>query len=229
VPAVRPILVGAFNAHLRDSVRRGILGREELEAGQIQDSIQAAVCFADLVGFTRLGGEVELEELGSVAGGLAVIANEVVKPPVRLIKTIGDAAMFVSPEPGPLVAVALSLVEAVQSADLPALRAGIAFGPALLRAGDFYGHSVNLASRVTGIARPDSVLCTKEVHDATEDAFEWSFAGKHRLKGIPDREPLYRAHRIDTPAEGSEREADDEQPAKVRRATPKRVRNRERS
>ena len=229
VPAVRPILVGAFNAHLRDSVRRGILGREELEAGQIQDSIQAAVCFADLVGFTRLGGEVELEELGSVAGRLAVIANEVVKPPVRLIKTIGDAAMFVSPEPGPLVAVALSLVEAVQSADLPALRAGIAFGPALLRAGDFYGHSVNLASRVTGIARPDSVLCTKEVHDATEDAFGWSFAGKHRLKGIPDREPLYRAHRIDTPAEGSEREADDEQPAKVRRATPKRVRNRERS
>ncbi len=100
VPAVRPILVGAFNAHLRDGVRRGILGREELEAGQIQDSVQAAVCFADLVGFTRLGGEVELEELGSVAGGLAAMANEVVRPPVRLIKTIGDAAMFVSPEPG---------------------------------------------------------------------------------------------------------------------------------
>ena len=52
-----------------------ILGREELEAGQIQDSVQAAVCFADLVGFTRLGGEVELEELGSVAGGLAAIAS----------------------------------------------------------------------------------------------------------------------------------------------------------
>ena len=161
VPAVRPILVGAFNAHLRDGVRRGILGRAELEAGQIPDSVQAAVCFADLVGFTRLGGEVEPEELGSVAGGLAAIANEVVKPPVRLIKTIGDAAMFVSPDPAPLVAVALSLVEAVQAADLPALRAGIAFGPALLRAGDFYGHSVNLASRVTGIARPES----RAVHD----------------------------------------------------------------
>ena len=205
VPAVRPILVGAFNAHLRDGVRRGILGRAELEAGQIPDSVQAAVCFADLVGFTRLGGEVEPEELGSVAGGLAVIANEVVKPPVRLIKTIGDAAMFVSPEPAPLVAVALSLVEAVQAADLPALRAGIAFGPALLRAGDFYGHSVNLASRVTGIARPESVLCTTEVHDAAAEQFEWSFAGKHRLKGIPERVPLYRAHRIEAPAEESER------------------------
>ena len=229
VPAVRPILVGAFNAHLRDGVRRGILGRAELEAGQIPDSVQAAVCFADLVGFTRLGGEVGPEELGSVAGGLAAIANEVVKPPVRLIKTIGDAAMFVSPDPAPLVAVALSLVEAVQAADLPALRAGIAFGPALLRAGDFYGHSVNLASRVTGIARPESVLCTTEVHDAAAEQFEWSFAGRHRLKGIPERVPLYRAHRIETPAEESEREADDSTPTKVRRATPKRTRRRERT
>ncbi len=229
VPAVRPILVGAFNAHLREGVRRGILGREELEAGQIQDSVQAAVCFADLVGFTRLGGEVEPEELGSVAGGLAAIANDVVRPPVRLIKTIGDAAMFVSPDPGPLVAVALSLVEAVQAADLPALRAGIAFGPALLRAGDFYGHSVNLASRVTGVARPESVLCTQEVHDAAAEAFEWSYAGKHRLKGIPERVPLYRAHRIDAPVKESEREPEDESPSKVRRATPKRHRRRERA
>ena len=229
VPAVRPILVGAFNAHLRDGVRRGILGREELEAGQIQDSVQAAVCFADLVGFTRLGGQVELEELGSVAGGLAAMANEVVRPPVRLIKTIGDAAMFVSPEPGPLVDVALSLVEAVQSADLPALRAGIAFGPALLRAGDFYGHSVNLASRVTGTARPESVLCTKEVRDAAADAFEWSFAGKHRLKGIPERVSLYRAHRINTPADASEHDVAEDPPSKVRRATQKRTRRRERT
>jgi adenylate cyclase len=137
--------------------------------------------------------------------------------------------MFVSPEPAPLVAVALALVEAVQAADLPALRAGIAFGPALLRAGDFYGHSVNLASRVTGVARPESVLCTQEVHDAATEAFEWSFAGKHRLKGIPERVPLYRAHRIDAPVQAGEREPDDEKPAKVRRATPKRSRRRERT
>ncbi len=228
VPAVKPILIGAFNQHLRDSVRRGFLGDAELEAGQVPESIEISVCFADLVGFTRLGGEVEVEELGSVAGGLAAIANEVVEPPVRLIKTIGDAAMFVSPEPAPLVAVALSFVEAVQAADLPALRAGIACGPALLRAGDFYGHSVNLASRVTGVARPGSVLCTQEIHDAAGQ-FDWSFAGKQRLKGIAERVPLYRAHRPTTPAQESRRESADENPGKVRRATSKRARKRERS
>ncbi len=61
---------------------------------------------------------------------------------------------------------ALELVEAVGEADLPLLRAGIAYGPALSRAGDWYGQSVNLSSRVTGVARPGSVLCTEEVRDA---------------------------------------------------------------
>jgi adenylate cyclase len=215
LPAARPILVAAFKQHLREAVRRGMLGRLELETGQFSDAVEIGVCFADLVGFTRLGGEVGVQELGSVAGGLAALAGDVAEEPVRLIKTIGDAAMFVSPEPGPLVAVALSLVEAVEEADMPALRAGIAQGSALVRAGDYYGHTVNLASRVTGAARPGSVLATTEVHDAAEDDFDWSFAGRHRLKGVSDRMPLYRARRVDTPAPAREDRADGRKPAKA--------------
>lgn len=192
-PAVKPILAGAFNQHLRDSVRRGILGRAERETGQVPDEQELTVCFADLVGFTRLGGELDVRELGSVVGGLAQLAGEVTKHPVRLIKTIGDAAMFVSTDAPALVSVALSLVAAVEAAELPSLRAGVATGSALIRAGDYYGHSVNLASRVTGIARPGSVLCTAEVHDAAPDQFDWSSAGRHRLKGIPEPVELYRA------------------------------------
>ncbi|HUO72518.1 MAG TPA: adenylate cyclase regulatory domain-containing protein [Solirubrobacteraceae bacterium] len=210
-PAVAPILVSAFNQHLRESVRRGMLGRAELEAGQVPDAIEIAVCFADLVGFTRLGGEVEAQELGSLAGQFAQLAGDVVIAPVRLVKTIGDAAMFVSPEPAPLVAVALALVEAAEAQELPALRAGIAWGPALLRSGDYYGQPVNLASRVTGIARPESVLCTQEVHDAAPDEFEWSFAGRHRLKGITGPLPLFRARRrteAEPPAEPTTSRAD---------------------
>ena len=70
--------------------------------------------------------------------------------------------------------VALSLMEAVEAAELPSLRVGVASGPALLRSGDFYGHAVNLASRVTGIARPGSVLCTQEVNEAAPDRFDSS-------------------------------------------------------
>jgi adenylate cyclase len=192
-PALAPVLDAAFRAHLRESVARGMLGSAERQAGQLADAQEIVVCFADLVGFTRLGGEVEVQELGGVARALARLAADEVEPPVRLVKTIGDAAMFVSPEPGPIVEVALSLVEAVQEADLPSLRAGIASGPAFLRSGDFYGHSVNLASRVTGVARPGSVLCTQEVRDAVPDSFEWTSAGRFKLKGVSEPAQLHRA------------------------------------
>jgi adenylate cyclase len=155
-----------------------------------------AVCFADLVGFTRLGSELETQTLGDVVGAFGELAARAAEPPVRLVKTIGDAAMLVSREPAPLVEAALGLVEAVEAADLPAVRAGLAHGPAMPVAGDLYGHAVNLASRVTGIARPGSVLCTKEIRDAAPD-FDWSFAGRHRLKGVGDSVPLYRARPAD--------------------------------
>jgi len=201
VPAYGPVLIAAYEAHLRESVRRGMIGRVERESGTLGSEQQLTVCFADLVGFTRLGGQVEARELGSVAGTLAELAADLAESPVRLVKTIGDAAMFVSQEPGQQVAVALSLVEAVEEADLPALRAGVACGPALLRSGDYYGNAVNVASRVTGIARPGSVLCTQEVRDAAPDDFDWSFAGKHRLRGVSRSVALHRARRLGTNAE----------------------------
>ncbi len=200
LPSVSPVLDAALSAHVRESARRGIIGHGELQRGQLAAEDQAAVCFADLVGFTRLGGDIAPAELGSVARRFAELAGDLAAAPVQLIKTIGDAAMFVSPEAPALVAVALELVEAVERAELPTVRAGVASGPVLNRAGDFYGHAVNIASRVTGSARPGSVLCTQEVRDAAEDKFAWSSAGRFRLKGVEDRQPLYRA-RSRSPAE----------------------------
>jgi adenylate cyclase len=196
VPALSPVLLAAFRAHLREQVRRAVLSSAERESGQLAVEQEQAVCFVDLVGFTRLGGELEAQELGGVVGSFSELAADVADPPVRLVKTIGDAALFVSREPASLVEAALRLVEAAKEADLPAARAGIACGPTTFRAGDFYGHAVNLASRITGVARPGSVLCDKPVHDAAEDAFDWSFAGRHRLKGIGEAVPLYRARRL---------------------------------
>lgn len=198
VPALDPVLCAAYKQHLAESVRRGMLGRAEREAGAAGRAEEVTVCFVDMVGFTRLGAQIEPQELGSMASRLAGLATDLIVPPVRLIKTIGDAAMYVSPEPAPLVSVALSLLDAAHEADLPTLRAGVARGTALERAGDFYGHAVNLASRVTGVARPGSVLCTQEIRDAAPDDFDWSFARRHRLKGMKNPVALYRARRLAT-------------------------------
>jgi adenylate cyclase len=196
-PTIEPVLTAAYTAHLREAVRRGMISRTERELGSLAGAQQMTVCFADLVGFTRLGNEVAPDQLGSVAGRLAEAASEVAEPPVRLVKTIGDAAMFVSSDAGALVSAALALCQAIEDAELPAVRAGLAHGAALQRAGDFYGHAVNLASRVTGIARPGSVLCTAEVHDAAPDDFSWSDAGRHKFKGVGDSVRLYRARPLE--------------------------------
>ena len=195
-PATKPMLAAALNAHVRESARRGIIGRAERERGHLSVEEETAVCFVDLVGFTSLGAEVGAEELGTVATRLAELAADVAHPPVRLVKTIGDAAMFVSRDVAPLVDAALTLVDAVEAAELPSLRAGLALGPAFNRAGDWYGNTVNLASRVTGASRPGSVLATHETRDAAADDFAWSFAGRFRLKGVAEPVPLYRARRI---------------------------------
>ena len=184
-----------YRVHLREQLRGAVLSQEQVAAGQIPGSQEVVVCFADLVDFTKLGEAVPPEELGEVAGLLTEMASNVAETPVRLVKTIGDAAMLVAPEPEPVVAAALRLVEAADEAgdEFPSIRSGVASGHALERAGDWYGWPVNVASRVTGIARPSSVVTTAEVHDTAGDAFAWSSIGRRKLKGVRSPVPLFRA------------------------------------
>jgi len=193
------------NRHLLEQVRGAVITSSERSAGRTTaERSDVTVAFADLVGFTRLGTQVEVGELGEVAGRLAEMAVAVAEPPVRLVKTIGDAAMLVCPQPEPLLEAMLTLVAAAdeEGDEFPELKAGVALGPALTRAGDWFGHTVNLASRVTGAARPGSVLTTNEVQERLEDGYRWSFAGERRLKGIKEPVKLFRAR----PAEGGGKE-----------------------
>ena len=186
LPNAGPTLEYFFAQHLLELIRTDVLDSEQLAAGQIGRQRDTAVAFADLVGFTRLGGRVPAEDLGAIARRLEALAEEALEPPVRIVKTIGDAVMLTSTDPAALVGAVLRLNEAVEAEgdDFPQLRSGIALGPAVERDGDLYGHAVNLASRVTGVARPGSVLATEEVRAAAEDGFAWSFARERRLKGV---------------------------------------------
>ena len=115
------------------------------------------------------------------------------RAPVRLAKTIGDAAMLVAPEPRPLVDAVLALVQESHSDEHPLLRAGIAAGEALPRAGDWYGRPVNLASRLTAFARRGTVVAAREVREASgDDGYAWSFAGSRRFKGVRGETEVFR-------------------------------------
>jgi adenylate cyclase len=194
LPIFEPTLLYALRTHLLEQVRRDVIGTADLESGEIRGTVEVAVCFADLVEFTKLGEEIAVEELGLVAGRLEEMATAVAEPPVRLVKTIGDAAMLVSTEAEPMVEAALRLVEAAdrEGSEFPRLRAGVAYGSALAQAGDYYGRPVNMASRITGIAKPGSVLVDVGAREAAGEGFSYSFAGERRLKGFDSRTKLFR-------------------------------------
>jgi adenylate cyclase len=197
LPLVGPVLSYALQTHLLEQIRRDVIAEADLASGEVRGINELTVCFADLIDFTPLGEQVPAEELGVIAARLEEMATAVAQGPLQLVKMIGDAAMLVSTEPEPLGEAALSLVEAAdaEGEDFPQLRAGLAHGPVVAQGGDFYGRTVNLASRITQIARPGSVLASEEAKDALGDRFHYSFAGERRLKGIAERTRLFRVRR----------------------------------
>ncbi len=193
-PHVPLLLAHVFAIQQREELRRAMVDLEAASKGELEGAEDITVAFADLVGFTRLGERIPPEELGAVASRLGELAHEVAEPPVRFVKTIGDAAMLVSYKADPVIKATLALVEAAENEgeDFPQLRAGVAAGPSLRRAGDWYGRPVNLASRITGKARPGSVLASEDVKERAQEDYNWSFARKRKIKGLKEDVPLHR-------------------------------------
>jgi adenylate cyclase len=175
-----------------------VTNTERAEGLPLPGARLVTIAFADLVGFTRLGEAVPPEDLEKLAHRLADVAREVAEPPVRYVKSIGDEVMLVSSDPVAMLDAVLDLLDATEAdEDFPRLRVGLATGMAVSRAGDWFGSSVNLASRVTGASRPGAVLVSESTREAIGEAdqFDWSFAGARRLKNIKDDVKLFRARR----------------------------------
>ncbi len=197
-PLLGETLLHAYRIHLREAIRRAVVTEAELAEGRFGTD-EMTIAFADLVGFTRLGESLDIEQIGDLTGRLFELASDAAQPPVRLVKMIGDAAMFASRESQPLLDAVVGLVESAGREEIPPLRAGAARGQALGRGGDWYGRPVNLAARITGFARPDSVVVDESVKDAITQSngrpFDFSFAGKRSFKGIEGQVPVHRVRR----------------------------------
>ena len=196
MPLVAADLDYMLRMHLRDFARSDAISNAARATGRLPEGNEVAVAFVDIVGFTALGEELPEADLTDIAGRLESIAEAHVGGAVRLVKTIGDAVMVVSRDPAALTAAMVALADAAEAdADLPSVRTGIAWGRAVGRLGDYYGHAVNLASRLTARARPDSILVTNPLREALGDAagnYSFSAAGMKRFKGIADPVPVLR-------------------------------------
>jgi adenylate cyclase len=165
LPMFPSVLEQVWRRHLQVAARRRLLRAEG------DENTGLVVGFADLVGFTALSQQVSDEELAHVVGQFEQLAYDVVvSGGGRVLKMIGDEVMFIVEEPLPAVEIALGLAEESREAEqLSDVRVGLALGPVLEREGDAYGPTVNLASRITSIAYPGSVVVSPEIRAALED------------------------------------------------------------
>ena len=175
VPDLEHLQTFAWRRHLAAYAIRA-LGT----AVQDADAGSQVVGFADMVGFTTLTRRVSETELVAVVDRFdAVTAEVVAENHGRIVKMIGDEVLFAADDPGHGAEIALSLLERAEDDDeLPPLRAGMAYGRVLSRFGDVYGSVVNLASRLTSMARPGSVLVDRELADAL--AGDPAYVVRHR-------------------------------------------------
>ena len=147
-----------------------------------------AVGFADLVGFTTMSLALAPHELASMVNRFEALAYEhIPERGGRVVKMIGDEVMFATDDAGRAADIAIALAEAyARDADVPEVRVGLASGPTLAWEGDLYGPTVNLASRLVNLARPNTVLISEELGQQLGDdpRFELHHLRPVNLRGI---------------------------------------------
>jgi adenylate cyclase len=146
-----------------------------------------AVGFVDLVAFTELSRELDEVELAALVEGFEATAADITtEDSGRLVKTLGDEVLFIADEPGTAARIALRLTDAYGGDLGPDVRSGLAYGPVLPVMGDVFGTTVNLASRLTSLARPGTVLVDEEmaVALAGDDSYHLSQLTRRQARGL---------------------------------------------
>ena len=189
-PAFERLLVYAWRRHLEAAAgRMHAMGTGDEDVVVVTQTVG----FADLVGFTALSNGMDEDELAALVEAFETRCADIVTARGgRLVKTLGDSVLFAADEPADAVEIALEVVESIGARpELPDVRVGLATGPVVLRMGDVYGAPVNLASRLTTVARRNRVISDVQTTDALPaDLYETRLLPARRMRGLGEVEPI---------------------------------------
>ena len=178
IPAMAKLLEFVWRRQVAAGIQRNMMLRSHgLAPGQ---SPVLAVGFADMVGFTLLSQHLSDEDLAAVVRRFEELSHDIVTSARgRVVKMIGDEVMFVVDDVADAARIGLDLADAYADDDLLSdVRVGLACGPVLLRNGDYFGPTVNLAHRIVNIANPGTVLMSDEFHAALTEGAPGEFTGQ---------------------------------------------------
>ncbi len=184
------LLIYSWRRHLAASVARvEALGaaEEDLHTSEL------TVGFADLVSFTALSNEIEESRLGDVVEIFeSRCADVVAGRHGRVIKTLGDSVLFVSEDPVQALDIAFDIVGVIgDDKRMPDVRLGLATGSVMMRMGDVFGPPVNMAARLTTVARRNRVIIDQTTADRlTDGGFETRTLPARPIRGFGLVEPV---------------------------------------
>lgn len=185
----RELLVVDYELHLQQ-----VLGSElsAMAARSESGEMELAVGFVDVVGYTALSARVDPSGLDEILDSFEERAVAVVAgvDDVHLVKYLGDAVMMVAPGPVPLADALVELTTEVPVLEDAPLRGGMAGGEVLIREGDFFGPPVNMAARLTDVARPWTTLADSDLAPALEGSFGIPKIRPTRVRGAGLLRPL---------------------------------------
>ena len=153
-----------------------------------------AIVFVDLSGFTRQTDEKGDEEAAHLAARFSELVRAMVtRHQGRVVKFLGDGVMLHFVDPGDAIHGAHELIGEARAAGLPPARAGIDAGTLVLRDGDYFGRTVNVAARIADYARPGELLISDATAAAIGDADRARLRpiGPVSLKGVSDPVDLH--------------------------------------
>jgi adenylate cyclase len=158
------VLVHSWRRHLYAALTRLDVDHDVAEHEQAN---VVTVGFADLVNFSALSNEMDTNRLGELVEIFESRSGDVVAAQEgRMIKTLGDSVLFIHDDPQHALDISSGLIEVIgQDSRLPDVRIGLATGPVVTRLGDVFGPPVNLAARLTGVARRNRVITDPETAD----------------------------------------------------------------
>ena len=155
--------------------------------------LRRAVGFADIVSFTKRTAGLGSEELSEFVQFFENRARDVVtEAGGRVVKTVGDAVLFIADDARTGAEVALGLATPhAEGPEIP-VRVGFVWGRVLSRFGDVFGPSVNLASRLTEVSRPGEVLVDPETAAllATASGYALTEQPEAELQGLGALRPV---------------------------------------
>jgi adenylate cyclase len=188
VPALEELQDYVWRRHLAVAA-----GRLMASAPDEADVRMLTVGSTDLVGFTRTARRLtpsQLIELIELFHGIA--GDLIADHGGRIVKTVGDAVLFVTDKPEDAADIALELLaRSVDVHGMPELRTGLATGSVLTRFGDIYGEVVDNASRLCVHARPGRILIEQELARRLRDNPRYSLRLRRQIsdRGYPRLHP----------------------------------------